>query len=70
MEKEIEKWLETKGIEFLKKVGIKPGQTVLDFGCGKGNYSIPAARIRQNLKIGVISLILGAITVLLISLLF
>ena len=31
---------------------------------------IPAARIKQNLKIGIVSLILGAITVLLISLLF
>ncbi len=42
---ESEKWLRTNGVEFLKKIGIKPEQTILDFGCGKGNYSIPAAKI-------------------------
>jgi len=45
MIKEIEEWLEIKGIEFLGDVGIKQGQAVLDFGCSKGNYSIPAAKI-------------------------
>jgi ubiquinone/menaquinone biosynthesis C-methylase UbiE len=29
----------------LEKVGIKEGQTVLDFGCGSGSYAIPAARM-------------------------
>lgn len=29
----------------LRKVGVKGGQTILDFGCGDGKYSIPAARI-------------------------
>ena len=45
MLKEIERWEKKEGVEFLKKIGIKQGQTVLDFGCGKGNYSIPAAKI-------------------------
>ncbi len=45
MAKEIEKWEKKEGIKFLKKIGIKPNQIILDFGCGKGNYSIPAARI-------------------------
>jgi len=45
MAKEVEKWQKKEGIKFLKKIGIKPGQTVLDFGCGKGNFSIPAAKI-------------------------
>jgi len=27
----------------LQKVGIKEGQSVLDFGCGSGSYAIPAA---------------------------
>ena len=32
--------------KLLRNVGIKEGQTVLDFGCGAdGNYTIPAARI-------------------------
>jgi ubiquinone/menaquinone biosynthesis C-methylase UbiE len=39
------KWLEKDGEEFLRKVGIRGGQIVLDFGCGSGNYAIPAARI-------------------------
>ena len=29
----------------MKKVGIKKGQVILDFGCGVGNYTIPAAKI-------------------------
>ena len=45
MEKNVRKWLEEDGEEFLRKVGIRRGQTVLDFGCGSGNYAIPAARI-------------------------
>ena len=45
MKKEIEKWEEKRGVEFLRKVGIKPSQTVLDFGCGSGAYTIPAAKI-------------------------
>jgi ubiquinone/menaquinone biosynthesis C-methylase UbiE len=40
-----ESGLELKLIETLEAVGIKRGQTVLDFGCGYGTYTIPAARI-------------------------
>lgn len=29
----------------LQNVGIEEGQTVLDFGCGPGSYTIPAARM-------------------------
>jgi ubiquinone/menaquinone biosynthesis C-methylase UbiE len=29
----------------LEKIGIREGQTVLDFGCGPGSYTIPAAQI-------------------------
>lgn len=29
----------------LRRVGINEGQTVLDFGCGPGSYTIPAARM-------------------------
>ena len=31
--------------KLLQKVGIKEGQTVVDFGCGSGSYTIPAARM-------------------------
>ena len=45
MEKGIEEWTKKRGTIFLKRVGIEHGQTVLDFGCRNGNYTIPAARI-------------------------
>jgi ubiquinone/menaquinone biosynthesis C-methylase UbiE len=45
MVKGIEYWINKEGTVFLKKVGIRNGQTVLDFGCRNGNYTIPAARI-------------------------
>jgi ubiquinone/menaquinone biosynthesis C-methylase UbiE len=45
MERDVEKWLEEDGEEFLKGIGIKQGQTVLDFGCGEGHYAIPAAKL-------------------------
>jgi SAM-dependent methyltransferase len=32
-------------LELLRTLGIRTGQTVLDFGCGSGTYTIPAAEI-------------------------
>jgi len=37
--------LESQALEVLEKIGIRRGQTVLDFGCGYGIYTIPAAKI-------------------------
>ena len=37
--------LEAHAFKALKKAGIKRGRTVLDFGCGSGTYTIPAAKI-------------------------
>ena len=37
--------LESRTLGVLRQVGIKRGQTVLDFGCGSGTYAIPAAKI-------------------------
>ena len=45
MENEIKNWREKEGTIFLRRVGIELDQTVLDFGCKNGNYTIPAARI-------------------------
>ena len=45
MENDISKWLASDGEAFLREVGIKKGDIVLDFGCGTGNYTIPAAKI-------------------------
>ena len=44
MKNDMEKWQTKNGVGFLKKVGIKSGQTVLDFGCRVGHYTIPAAK--------------------------
>ena len=32
----------------MKKVGIRPGNLVLDFGCGKGSYTVPTAGLVGN----------------------
>jgi ubiquinone/menaquinone biosynthesis C-methylase UbiE len=37
--------LESQALEVLQQIGIRRGQTVLDFGCGSGTYTIPAAKI-------------------------
>ncbi|MCK5595652.1 class I SAM-dependent methyltransferase [bacterium] len=45
MENDIKKWLERDGEKFLKDIGIKNGQVVFDFGCNRGHYTIPAAKV-------------------------
>ena len=37
--------LELKVIKTLQRIGIKSGQSVLDFGCGSGTYTIPVGKI-------------------------
>lgn len=40
----IEKWINgPSSSEFLRNIGLKNEDKLLDFGCGKGNYSISAA---------------------------
>jgi predicted methyltransferase len=48
MKNDMKKWEAKEGVEFLKKVGVKSGQTVLDFGCRVGHYTIPAAKVVGN----------------------
>ena len=45
MDSDLQRWLERTGETTLRNIGITKGQTLLDFGCGPGNYTIPAARI-------------------------
>lgn len=40
----LQQWLEKDGEAFLQAMGIARGATVLDFGCRRGTYAIPAAR--------------------------
>jgi len=37
--------IESLAIKLLKRIGIRRGRTVLDFGCGYGMYTIPVAKI-------------------------
>jgi len=41
----IKKWLDEVADAFLIDIGIRQNQTVLDLGCGMGNYAIPVAGI-------------------------
>ena len=43
MLKEMEEWETVKGLRFLRRVGIREGLTVVDFGARVGHYSIPVA---------------------------
>ena len=43
MAEDMEAWERENGVKFLRKVGLQPGQIVLDFGCRVGHYTIPAA---------------------------
>lgn len=39
------RWLDKNASEVLAEVGVRTGQVVLDFGCGSGTYTIPAAKL-------------------------
>jgi predicted methyltransferase len=45
MSPEAKGWLDRNVGRFLETAGVRPGQTVLDFGCNEGNYAAPAAKI-------------------------
>lgn len=51
MNQDLELWFQYHGDGefFFKHIGLKPDRVVLDFGCGSGIYTIPAARIIGNL---------------------
>ena len=52
MKDDVKKWMEKNGQKFLKEIGIKKGQTVLDFGCGEGHYTIPVSKaVGKNGKV-------------------
>jgi ubiquinone/menaquinone biosynthesis C-methylase UbiE len=38
-------WLAERAEGFLRRVGLVEGKTVPDFGCNRGNYARPAARV-------------------------
>jgi uncharacterized protein (TIGR00106 family) len=42
---EVQEWATKKSESFLRKIGIREGQNILDFGCRSGVYTLPAGRI-------------------------
>ena len=42
---DIQRWFKTEGARLLRDIGIRCGYVVLDFGCGRGHYTIPAAKV-------------------------
>ena len=42
---DLKKWYNEVADSFLRRVGIKENDVVLDFGCGAGNYVFPIAKI-------------------------
>lgn len=38
-------WANSGGVDFLRIIGVKKDDVVIDFGCGPGNFCIPAARL-------------------------
>jgi SAM-dependent methyltransferase len=44
-EMEFREWLTEHATEALINVGVRRGQTVLDYGCGSGTFTIPSSRI-------------------------
>lgn len=44
-EQDFRGWLETHAEEALRSVGVTAGATLLDFGCGAGQFSLVAARL-------------------------
>ena len=44
-EMEFREWLAEHAFEVLLHVGVSKAQTVLDYGCGSGIFTIPSARI-------------------------
>ena len=45
MNRGVRKWVDKDGEKFLRRIGVSRGQKVLDFGCGPGHYTIPAAKL-------------------------
>ena len=38
-------WENSGGVDFLRIIGVKESDVVIDFGCGPGKFCIPAARL-------------------------
>ena len=49
---QFKRWLDRNAIKVLSELGIGRGHVILDFGCGSGTYTIPAAKlVREEGKV-------------------
>jgi len=44
-EMEFKEWFTDNASEVLRRLGLKEGMTILDYGCGPGRFTIPCAKI-------------------------
>ena len=44
------KWIEQDAERFLKSIGVKKSQYILDFGCGNGTLAWDIAEHREEVK--------------------
>ena len=42
---DLKEWYNSLGVHFLKKISVKKGFYILDFGCRTGTYTFPAAKL-------------------------
>ena len=45
MSRKVDNWLKDKADGFLRRIGLREGDRVLDFGARNGAYAVPAARV-------------------------
>lgn len=38
-------WLQSEGAKMVADLGVKPNNSVIDFGCGQGRYTIPLSQV-------------------------
>ena len=48
---DVQRWIKHDGVAYIREMGIKTGQIVVDFGCNDGHYTIPAARVLEGMPI-------------------
>lgn len=45
MRTDLDRWIKEDSMAFFREIGLKCGQSVLDFGCGEVHYTIPASKV-------------------------